>query len=93
VLPSIGDAPVQRTTDLTIQILRMTLNENGSRRVDTVPVQLARRFLARALVCCDVLFGRGQQVNEINHSQSVKGAFDGDVLQLWQLRAYQGVSG
>lgn len=83
------------TVDLAVQILRSTLDQTSSGRVDTVAVRLALRCLWGH--CPErwplVTFWEGaRQDNEIGRSQSVTASFNGIVRQLRRSGAYSEIS-
>jgi hypothetical protein len=83
------------TVDLAVQILRSTLDQTSSGRVDTVAVRLALRCLWAH--CPErwplVMFWEGaQQEHEIGRSQSVTASFNGIVRQLRRSGAYSEIS-
>lgn len=81
--------------NLAVQVLRATLSETASGRVDTPAVRLALRCLWHA--CAErwplVMFWEGaQHDNEIGRSQSVTASFNGIVRQLRRSEAYSEIS-
>jgi hypothetical protein len=81
--------------NLAVQVLRATLSETVSGRVDTPAVRLALRCLWHHCPECWplVMFWEGaQQDNEIGRGQSVTASFIGIVRQLRRSEVYFEIS-